>query len=157
MKTHVTRKNSFLEACRYFSPEAVCVTTNGVLKNNGALVMGAGVAKEFRDTFSGIDFKLGELVRNCGNNPYVIPAEDVCASFDIISFPTKNNWADPSDMDLIISSARKIVAICDENNYEGLIVLPAAGCGNGGLKWDDVFQNLKDILDDRFMVILKDI
>ena len=31
--------------------DAICFTSNGILKSNGSLVMGAGVAKAFRDHF----------------------------------------------------------------------------------------------------------
>ena len=33
------------------------------------------------------------------------------------------------------------------------IYLPKVGCGNGGLKWEDVKPHLK-FLDDRFIVII---
>ena len=34
--------------------DAICVTTNGVVKRNGELVMGAGVAKQFANKFANI-------------------------------------------------------------------------------------------------------
>ena len=34
-------------------------TANGVIKRNGALVMGAGIAKTVRDKWPGIDLKIG--------------------------------------------------------------------------------------------------
>lgn len=40
--------------------EAVCITTNGIVKKNGCAVMGAGIAKEANMRFSG-------LARNLGN------------------------------------------------------------------------------------------
>ena len=32
--------------------DAICITTNGTIKSNGELVMGAGVAKEFYDKYN---------------------------------------------------------------------------------------------------------
>lgn len=41
----------------------LCITTNGYIKKNGCAVMGAGVAKQARDRFDGLDRLLGEKLK----------------------------------------------------------------------------------------------
>ena len=41
--------------------EAICVTTNGIVMQNGKAVMGAGIAKFVRDSFPGVDSKFREI------------------------------------------------------------------------------------------------
>ena len=43
--------------------DAICFTSNGIVKKDGKLIMGAGVAKQFRDRFFGLDQESGALVK----------------------------------------------------------------------------------------------
>ncbi|AGB50609.1 hypothetical protein Metho_2469 (plasmid) [Methanomethylovorans hollandica DSM 15978] len=119
------------------------VTTNSIIKKNGTLVMGAGVAKQASLRYPGLPRILAEHVRKNGNIPYIVP------EYRIVSFPTKYNWKDPSDLSLIRESARKIADILPIDSSCGL---SKPGCGNGGLKWEQVKPLIEDILDDRFTV-----
>ena len=119
------------------------VTTNSIIKKNGTLVMGAGVAKQASLRYPGLPRILAEHVRKNGNIPYIVP------EYRIVSFPTKYNWKDPSDLSLIRESARKISDILPIDSSCGLSKI---GCGNGGLKWQQVKPLIEDILDDRFTV-----
>ena len=51
--------------------DIVCVTTNGIIKSNGELVMGAGCALEFKNRFPKIPKILGDKIKKSGNLPYV--------------------------------------------------------------------------------------
>lgn len=44
------------------------VTTNATLNRQGALVMGAGIARQARDRFPGLDQKLGKAVAFIGSH-----------------------------------------------------------------------------------------
>jgi hypothetical protein len=61
------------------------VTTNSIIKKNGTLVMGAGVAKQASLRYPGLPRILAEHVRKNGNIPYIVP------EYRIVSFPTKYN------------------------------------------------------------------
>ena len=129
--------------------DAVCVTTNGIIKQNGRAVMGAGIAKQADDLYdlAGI---LGERLSESGNHTYLLKENP----FYIISVPTKNHFKDPSSMNLIIQSCKELVDIADATGFEKCY-LPPLGCGLGGLKWNDVYNSIKDILDNRFIAVLR--
>ncbi len=82
------------------------VPTNGVVKKDGSLVMGGGIAKFVRDNFvevgtgKRIDKVLGELVNNYGNKPYFILAcsRNKQIEVGIISFPTKKGLVRTSEI-----------------------------------------------------------
>ena len=116
----------------------------------GSGVMGAGIAKEFAIRYSYLPLIFGTFVRNQGNKPCIITG---CPN--IMSFPTKNNWKDLSDIKLIEKSAEQIKNICDHFNFKS-ILSTRPGCGLGGLKWEDVKVVLENYFDDRFFIINKD-
>ena len=129
---------------------AICVTTNGVVKKDGRLVMGAGIAKQARDRFLGIDAFAGDAVRWNGNKTQVIW---LSGATDIIALPTKDHCRDPSPVSLITKSIEELVILSDENGYNK-VLLPRPGCGHGGLNWErDVKPLLQERLDDRFIVV----
>jgi O-acetyl-ADP-ribose deacetylase (regulator of RNase III) len=120
--------------------------TNGIVTKDGLLVMGAGVALQAKQRFPGLPAALGRLVKLHGNRPFVMEAE--C----LISFPTKHNWREKSDIELIRRSAVKVVGLVDRMRARS-VAMPRPGCGLGNLDWDDVKKVLSPILDDRFVVL----
>ena len=157
-------------------PDAVCITTNGVVGSRGANVMGRGCAAKAKELWPGIESLLGRRIQEGGNRVHLLTEKlpdhvegnelqlGLKAFFQpdkhhvhylpyhIVSFPTKNGWRDPSDLQLIEDSARQLVELADLRGWES-IVLPRPGCGYGQLKWEEVRSILSDILDDRFWVI----
>jgi len=93
---------NILEALR--DKDHLIVPTNGVVKKDGSLVMGGGLAKIVRDNFveagtgKRIDKALGELVSNYGNTPYFILARYKQIEVGIISFPTKKGLVRTSEI-----------------------------------------------------------
>uniref|UniRef100_A0A6M3X5E3 Macro domain-containing protein n=1 Tax=viral metagenome TaxID=1070528 RepID=A0A6M3X5E3_9ZZZZ len=125
----------------------ICITTNGIVKKNGELVMGKGIALQAKQRYPRLAKHWGRYVNMSGNVPHMYEFNDV----KLLSFPTKNNWMDKSDMSLIKSSTQLIANRSDLWYYKS-IALPRPGCGNGGLKWEDVKKEIEPILDDRFIV-----
>lgn len=143
--------------------EAGVVTTNGIVKRDGHLVMGAGIAKYCRDSQEGIDAILGKLVAASGNHVYHVRRFDrermnhcMEGYVNILSMPTKHHFKDPSDPELIRRSCRELSAQADALSLTR-IYLPAPGCGLGGLDyWNTVRPVLMGELDSRFTVCLPD-
>jgi hypothetical protein len=119
------------------------VTTNNVIKRNGDLVMGAGIAKQAVQRFPRLPRILAEHIKANGNTPCLVK------DYGILSFPTKYNWRNPSSIELIAQSAKLAMALLPE---DATCAMSRPGCGNGSLQWEQVRPVLEDILDDRFIV-----
>lgn len=129
------------------------ITTNGMVKYNGAATMGKGIALQAvqrypkTDTYQGINFELGNLINKWGNHVFKL-------SNNIISFPTKHDWKKKSDLKLIKRSAEELVFMLSQED-DITVLLPPPGCGTGGLKWVQVETMLSNILkDDKFIVMI---
>lgn len=130
---------------------AVCITTNSIIKRNGYAVMGAGIAKEADNRYH-LGKELAEHLQSSGNVPHVFNAtgKNGCK---LISFPTKFHWQNPSLPKLIQRSAELLVELCNANNISKCYLTPP-GCGCGGLDWEtQVKPILAPILDDHFVVV----
>ena len=132
--------------------DAVCFTSNGIVKANGELVMGAGVAKAFRNKWPDLPKRFGVLVRLEGN---IVNYHEQQIRYDrdvfIVSFPTKNDWRDNSDIGLIKKSANELMQLANRLNWKN-VALTKPGCGLGGLKWNEVSKVLEPILDNRVTI-----
>ena len=133
------------------------ITTNGTVKKNGECVMGRGCAAEAKKKWpdctirgDGIAKMLGSFIKERGNTPAIFGLGD----YFLITFLVKHNWYEKADLALIKESATMLAGYKFKDILEGkTIVLPRPGCGNGGLRWEDVKPVLEPILDDRFHVI----
>lgn len=123
-----------------------CITTNGTVKKNGEVVMGAGVAKIAKETFPLFSQMLGTLTKlrglRCAYHP----------RYHIITFPVKFNWYEKASIDLIRTSAEQLCKIIENNQFIEMIYLPKPGCEHGGLSWgsvepviEPIFQNYPQI------------
>lgn len=144
------------------SREASVVTTNGMVRADGRAVMGAGIAKYVRDNMPGSDRILAGLLGGRGNHAFLLgrlPDRDRAAKgldpyVTVLSMPTKHDWKDASDPELILRSARELSALADEHAIPK-IYLPAPGCSNGRLDYaSQVRPMLAPVLDGRFVVCL---
>jgi O-acetyl-ADP-ribose deacetylase (regulator of RNase III) len=55
----------------------------------------------------------------------------------IINFPTKKHWRHPSKLQWVRNGLVDLKRVITENKITS-IALPALGCGNGGLGWEQV-------------------
>lgn len=130
--------------------DAICVTTNGMVKRDGLAVMGRGSAEFARDTF-GVDRLLGEYLNKYGSRVFNLGLHEYKGiTIRLISFPTKHHWRNKSDLKLIRTSSEQLVALANKLQLQKLYV-PIPGCGKGQLRWDDVKKQLNG-LDERFVV-----
>jgi len=132
--------------------DAICITTNGIVKSNKGLVMGAGCAKEAAERFPDLPKIFGRHVLLYGNTICVHNENELKTA--LVSFPTKEDWKDPSSLDLIIRSSMSLVRITDEKGWER-VVLPMPGVGFGQLDFKLVSEAIQPLFDNRFVVVFK--
>lgn len=146
--------------------DARCITTNGFIKNNGNLVMGAGVAGQAQERYPFFPKVAGKAVKEYGNmvhvfrDDWLVPntmfyKQDHQDRQWFITFPVKHVWYEKADLDLIEKSAHELMELIDEPGFSFMkkVLLPIPGCGNGGRSWSEVKPVLTPILDDRVWVI----
>lgn len=142
--------------------DAICCTTNMVVKANGELVMGAGIAKVFAKKYPTLAKDFGKTVlqmRAKGYVPNVFLAHEPTLkptreySPRIVYFATKDDWRKPSTLEIIEESLKQLTKLSRLNTWDK-VVLPKPGCSNGGLDWKEQVRPLcEKYLDDRFIVI----
>lgn len=121
------------------------VTTNSVLNRDGALVMGAGIAKQAKDRFPGLDKVLGKAALAAGE-PYGLLVSPRWPSAKLGAFQTKANWKEGSSPALIAFSTGKLLAWCQEHPT-AQVHLNLPGVGLGGLSREQVLPVLASLPD----------
>lgn len=161
----------------------ICITINLFMKN-GKNIMGAGIAKEAKDRFEGIDHDIAFVYDTFGFGTYLMATEyrtkrkgDIITGINcthIFTFPTKPAWirvnksrsnvlpyyrTKPfvfagkdipgymgySDIELIKKSASSLKSMIEASMFLKRVILPKPGCSHGGLKWEDVREELKEV------------
>lgn len=132
-------------------PDWRIITTNGCIKNNGEAVMGRGVALQATSRYPDLPQRLGQAIKTNGNVPALF------RDYRLLTWPVKYNFWEPADLGLIEASTHRIVAITSELRTEYRVrlffLLVRPGCGNGGLRWEDVCPIIAPLLDDHFVVV----
>jgi hypothetical protein len=133
----------------------LCVTTNGNVRNDGAAVMGRGIALEAKRRYPKLPHILAERILEGGNHVHPL------GSFGgklIFSFPTKNDWRDRSNLTLIQMSVRELLYYHNSakklfgHDYP-VVAMTRPGCGNGGMNWPDVKAAIGPLLSDKFVIV----
>jgi len=126
----------------------VCITTNGNVNTKGEAVMGAGIALQAKQRFPLVPKELGLQIKGSGNHL------TYNNKIGLIFFPTKNDFWEPSSMDLIKQSLTELVDMFSHiSDYPVPVCLVRPGCLNGGLDWKEVKPLCEKYLDDRFLIV----
>lgn len=127
----------------YHSADLFLFTANSKIRPSGCLVMGAGVARQVRDKFPGIDKDLGTkiLALNASSGEYglIVPRN---AKYKIGAFQTKIEFWQDSRLSLIQKSTDMLIKIA--HNY-AKIHMPLPGCGNGNLTLEQVLPIISQL------------
>jgi len=113
-------------------------------------VMGAGIALDAKLRWPGVfqqyetecqsdSLRIGTniLIRENGND----------VSRNVICFPTKDRWRNPSKISYIQAGLEDLKTKVKEHHIRS-IAMPHLGCSNGGLQWSEVKPHIKTTLGD---------
>lgn len=112
-------------------------------------VMGKGIAKAFKEAYPA-NFKVYEAA--CKRKEirpgkmFVSDIGDMFAKKWIVNFPTKDHWYASSKMVWIEDGLKDLVRFVEENKVKS-IAIPALGCSNGGLPWNDVRPRIERAME----------
>jgi hypothetical protein len=123
----------------------IVIPTNGTVGQKG-LIMGKGIAKQAATLYPSIRWFLASVIQHTGN---IVTKVDYT---NMISFPTKHDWHDESNIPLIEQSSKRLASIALKEPTKTFLI-PKVGCGNGGLLWCDVEKVLT--LTDNMIIIDK--
>jgi hypothetical protein len=126
----------------------VCVTTNGERNKKGEAIMGRGIAYEAATRFPACRRILSSKLASDGNHVFDLGTYN---SKTIVSFPTKHEWRQKSDVDLIRQSCVELLTLWradhEKTGVMKRVLLPRPGCANGGLRYE---SDVRPILEEHF-------
>ncbi len=111
-------------------------------------VMGKGIALMFRDAFPHNTEEYQRAAKaqlvNVGSM-FVTENPNFTGPRWIINFPTKRHWRQPSRLEWILSGLVDLEFVIRAKGIKS-VAIPALGCGNGGLSWSDVKEEIAKAL-----------
>ena len=140
--------------------DAICCTTNQVVKQDGCLAVGGGIALDFALRYKNLPYIWGQQLLKGHHSRGFMVTEAFMVELDdnyyyLVAFPTKNHFVYPSEMPIIEHSLRALVWTADVFGWQN-VLLTRPGCGLGGLNWKDKVKPIVECyLDERFTVINK--
>ena len=123
----------------------VLIPTNRQTRTDGSAVMGAGLARQAADRYPGLADRYGACLRR-GQDRAVI------TDHRLLLAPTKDHWRAPAVPDLVHDLLE--AAAGWTRTGAGVLVLPAPGCGLGGLPWGQVRDQALEAFTDLPVVLL---
>jgi hypothetical protein len=128
----------------FHDTDVFMITTNPIIRNDGAVVMGRGIAFEAKSKYPDLPYTFGTRLKEQGNK-FV----DLIGDYDgtpIWYFMVKNHWNENADLGIIASSlfALKKQFKAQTNRID----LNFPGIGNGKLNRDSVLYLLEDLPDN---------
>jgi O-acetyl-ADP-ribose deacetylase (regulator of RNase III) len=108
-------------------------------------VMGRGIALQFKKAFPDV-YKIYKA--DCDNNRvhvgrmHIVKRSEADRYQFIINFPTKDDWRKPSKIEYIKEGLTSLIKVIQQYKIQS-VAIPALGCGQGGLNWDDVLPLIR--------------
>lgn len=126
-------------------------TGNATIKNNGALVMGRGAAKEAKSIFPNCDVAFGSLITHYTRNfagPYGILIHPDRSNPILCVYQVKWNYYDSAELDLIRFSTGMLDALLHMDWRYKKVSMNFPGIGWGGLERDLVMPIIRNLPDN---------
>jgi len=126
-----------------------CFTANSIVKRNGELVCGCGMAKQVADRFPNVPvFFGGQVTETCGSGgEFGLLIAKLRPRPSVAAFQTKLDWRAKSPLDLIEFSTNQLASLA--NHYpDARFDLNFPGIGRGGLSVGEVLPILERLADN---------
>jgi hypothetical protein len=136
-------------------------TGNCIVRNDGALVMGRGLAKQVKQKFSYIPYILGGFIEQHREHnqtsyygimtcyhKFTYKEDDIRRELGV--FQVKTVYNKPAKLSLIGFSVITLINNIEECDYKK-VYLNYPGIGNGGLTEEQVFPIIKDLPDSVYV------
>lgn len=111
-------------------------------------VMGKGLALAFKEKWPKLIYPYRDACYISHFKREGVLAVDVEPGKKVLCFPTKRHWKYKSKIEWVDAALVRL-----SQDYEKLgitsLAIPAVGCGEGGLEWEDVHNLIKHWLGDR--------
>jgi len=136
---------------RYTTGNLLTAQTEALVNTvNEVGVMGKGVALMFREAYPDTAKEYESAAKaHRVHVGQVFPTRNqrLIGPRWIIHFPTKKHWRNPSKLQWIRDGLRDLVRFIQQEKIRS-IALPPLGCGNGGLEWSQVKNEIEAALQD---------
>lgn len=121
------------------------ITTNPIMKKDGSIVMGRGIAKQAKEKFPSIPFDFGEQRRKMFLNTYNVGYIGTYEDQDVWYFMVKDHWANKARLDIISNACAEIKTWVSFSEKGERIDLNFPGIGNGGLTREEVLPIIETL------------
>lgn len=116
--------------------EVMFVTTNAMVRKDGALVMGRGAAEAAASLWPLLPYALGKAIKERPEYGLIIPGSLIHGP-RIGAFQVKHHWRDEANLPLIMYATLKLKAVAS-SFPDSTFALNFPGIGNGRLARDVV-------------------
>jgi hypothetical protein len=118
-------------------PDVYLFTGNPIIRNDGAIVMGRGAAKQVRDTYTRVPYILADKINRDPNRSIYWATISKSKEQHIGWFKVKEHWQHEAKPHLVQQSVNALMRIAIKHSqYKYHINYPAIG--NGKLSADDI-------------------
>ena len=117
----------------------IAITSNGVIRRDGALVMGRGAAKQAMERIPGIELECGDAITawrvdtHKSDYGFLIVREPTENTVGFALFQVKHHWKDKASLSIISHSVLDLKKQCYIHGKETQFRINFPGIGNGKL------------------------
>ena len=132
----------------YAAADLFLVSTNSTIRQDGALVMGRGIARQAKERFPGLDVALGRQIQAlCGNQGiYGLLVSPRWPAAKLGAFQVKQHYSQPASLELIWRSAAALCVWCIKHPT-ATVAVNFPGIGNGRLRREAVLPIVSQLPD----------
>jgi hypothetical protein len=133
----------------YDEAELFLITANSYVKQDGHLIMGAGIALEAKERFPGVDLAMGKHMRKhfCrSQGDYYVMISDGWPEKKLGLFQVKRHFSEPADLQLIELSAAKLAWMMNNRPWVN-VHMNFPGIGAGKQSVFDVVKSLHPLME----------